>query len=145
MEYTTKRNINRGYMKLEVWKNAIDLLAIVDEIVKSIRRLDARLKSQLLDATQSISSNIAEGYSRRTINEYLQYLNVALGSSGESMTRMVELKKLLLISEKQFDDFDKLHFEMENKLLALVASLQIKRREGTWQEELKEPRAGYLQ
>ena len=145
MEYINRRNINRGYMKLEVWNHAIDLLALVNEIIKSIRRIDPRLKSQILDATQSISSNIAEGYCRRTINEYLQYLNVSLGSSGESMTRMVGLKKLRLISEDQFESFDKLHFEMENKLLALVASLQKKRKEGTWEEELKEPQTTYLQ
>jgi len=128
-------------MKLEVWNDAIELLTLVDEITRSIRRLDLKLKSQILDATQSISSNIAEGYCRRTINEYLQSLNIALGSSGETMTRMVGLKRLGLVSEERLEDFDKLHFEMENKLLALVASLQKKRKEGTWEEELKVSRA----
>jgi hypothetical protein len=42
---------------------------------------------------------------------------------------------------REAEDFDKLHFEMENKLLALVASLQKKRKEGTWEEELRESRA----
>lgn len=90
MAYTHRRNINRGYMKLEVWNDAIELLTLVNEITKSIRRLDLKLK-------------------------------IALGSSGESMTRMVGLKKLGLVSEERFEDFDKLHFEMGNKLLALVA------------------------
>jgi four helix bundle protein len=141
MEYTKRHYINRGYMKLEVWNDAIELLTLVDEITKSIRRLDLKLKSQILDATQSISSNIAEGYCRRTINEYLHSLNIALRSSGETMTRMVGLKRLGLVSEERLEDFYKLHFEMENKLLALVASLQKKRKEGTWEEELRESRA----
>jgi len=33
--------------------------------------------------SHSISRNIAEGYSRRSIKEYLNFLNISLGSSGE--------------------------------------------------------------
>jgi len=32
---------------------------------------------ELIDAVQSISANIAEGYCRKSINEYLYFLNVA--------------------------------------------------------------------
>ncbi|MGB2870090.1 MAG: four helix bundle protein [Bacteroidota bacterium] len=135
MEYTKRHNINRGYMKLEVWGKAVELLALIDRILKSIRNIDFKLRSQILDSTQSISSNIAEGYCRRTIKEYLQALNVALGSSGESMTRVVGLRTINLVSDDLFEEFDKLHFEVENKLLALVKSLQAKRRSGSWLEE----------
>lgn len=99
MEYTKRHNINRGYMKLEVWNDAMELHGLVNEIIKTCNRIDLKLKSQVLDSTQSKSSNIAEGYCRRTINEYLQALNVALGSSGETMTRMIGLRKASLITE----------------------------------------------
>lgn len=130
-------------MKLEVWNDAIELLGFVNGIVKKIDRMDLKLRSQIIDSAQSISSNIAEGYCRRTINEYLQSLNVALGSSGEVMTRMIGLKKMNLLLDGLFEEFDKLHFEVKNKLLALVKSLQAKRREGSWEEELREPQIPY--
>jgi len=136
-DYTKRHNINRGYMKLEVWQDSMELFRMINDTVQKIGKIDLRLKSQLLDSTQSISSNIAEGYCRRTINEYLQHLNVALGSAGEVMTRMVGLTSTHSISAEGFEEFDKLHFEVENKLLALVASLQKKRKDGTWQEELR--------
>jgi len=87
-EYTKRRNLNRGYMKLEVWHDAIGLFRLVNGVLLKIERLDFKLKSQLLDAAQSISANVAEGYCRRTINEYLYFVHVALGSLREVLTRL---------------------------------------------------------
>src|SRR2546423_5942090 len=58
MEYTQRRNLNRGYLKLDVWQHQIS---------------DFKLKSQFADVVQSAPANIAEGYSRRTLAEYLQF------------------------------------------------------------------------
>ncbi len=79
-EHTKRRNLNRGYMKLEVWNDAIELFRITFKHMNNISNLDFKLKSQILDAAQSISSNIEEGYGRRSINEYLYFLNISLGS-----------------------------------------------------------------
>ena len=59
MGYTERRNLNRGFMKLEVWNDAIGLFKLVSVILEKIDKLDIRLKSQILDSAQSISSNIA--------------------------------------------------------------------------------------
>lgn len=126
MEYTKRRNLNRGYMKLEVWNNGIELLQLISQIVNEIPKLDFKLKAQLIDAVQSISANIAEGYCRKSINEYLYFLNVALGSCGEVLTRSNGLKTINLISEKNFEEIDKLHYGVENKLLAFNQGSRIK-------------------
>ena len=130
-------------MRLEVWNDAIELFDRTHKIVTSIERIDLRLKSQILDSSQSISSNIAEGYCRRSLNEYLQFLSVALGSLGEAMTRMVGLLKAGQLRAEQFEEFDELHYAVENKLVALVKSLQAKRKTGTWQDEFKEGEGSY--
>ncbi len=137
--YTSRHNINRGYMKLEVWQEAMDLFGHVDALLKGTDRLDLRLRSQILDSAQSVSSNISEGYCRRSINEYLQFLNIALGSSGELMTRVTGLAHIDLISQKAYEEFDIKHFSVENKLIALIRSLQLKRRKGDWIEEFASP------
>ncbi|GJQ22070.1 MAG: four helix bundle protein [Bacteroidia bacterium] len=134
---TKRYNVNRGYMKLDVWKESVELFHEVYVALKQIPDLDFRLRSQINDAIQSVSANIAEGYCRRTINEYLQYLNIALGSLGEGLTRLIGLTSVNLLSQEVFEIIDKKHYSVENKLVALVRSLQAKRRERTWEEEFR--------
>ena len=141
--HTERKNLNRGYMKLDVWNDAINLFQLVNNILLKIDRLDFKLKAQILDAAQSISSNIAEGYCRRSINEYLQFLNISLGSSGELMTRIIGLKSIKQINEETFEEFDQLHYSVENKLLSLIKSLQLKRKQGTWDQEIHEAKPKY--
>jgi len=140
MSYTSRININRGFMKLDVWKEAIELLRLTYRLLKD-KKIDFKLKSQIFDAVQSISANIGEGYGRRSIREYLQFLNIALGSSGESLTRMVGLSVIEVITEDEVSSWDEKHYSMENKLLGLVRSLESKRKDGTWSQELPPSKA----
>jgi len=144
MDYTERKNINRGYMKLDVWRDAVELFRSVTESISRIDKLEFRLRGQILDAAQSVSANIAEGYCRRSINEYLYFLNVALGSLGELMTRVIGLHASGIIPKQTFDSFDEFHYRVENKLLALLKALQGKRKDGTWEQELREPKVAYL-
>jgi four helix bundle protein len=107
-------------MKLEVWKDSIRLFNLVNKVLGKISKLDFKLRAQLLDSAQSISSNIAEGYCRQSLNEYLYFLNVSLGSCGEVLTRTIGLKVGNFIPNDVFEEIDKLHYQVENKLLALV-------------------------
>ena len=136
VEYTRRRNINRGYMKLDVWNEAVGLFRWLITLLGEVEVNDFKLRSQIINAAQSISSNIAEGYCRTSIREYLQFINIALGSSGELYTRMVGLKETGRVSQSSFEEFDLVHYSMENKLLALKKSLQVKQRLGTWVESL---------
>src|SRR5450756_692811 len=121
MEYTKCRNLNRGYMKLDAWQRGMDLFALAFEVSDCVS--DFKLKSQFRDATQSVTANIAEGYGRRSLPEYLQYLYIAKGSLAESLTRAIGLQKVKIISPAIFESFDQLHYEVENKLLRLIESL----------------------
>jgi len=130
MEYTKRRNLNRGYMKLEAWQRGMDLFVMGFRL--SAQVTDLKLKSQFRDAAQSVSANIAEGYGRRPLPEYLQFLYTAKGSLAETLTRAIGLRTVEFISDSDFENFDKLHYEVENKLLRLIESLEAKRRTGEW-------------
>ncbi len=131
-EYSKYRNKNRGYQKLDVWQKAMELFKLIWTIMHQNARVDFKLRSQLADSTQSVSANIAEGYSRRSINEYLQFLYIALASLSETFTRVIGLETTNQISSDQFKQIDELHYEVENKLLRLIESLENKRDQGTW-------------
>ena len=130
--YTQYRNKNRGYMKLEVWQKGIELYRIVWDVVYKKNKIDFKLRAQIADAAQSVSANIAEGYSRRSINEYLQHLYISEGSLAETLSRAIGFKVTGQIAEDPFKQIDILHYEIENKLLRLIESIENKRDKGTW-------------
>jgi len=49
-EYTKRRNINRGFMKLEVWQDAMELFKLTSDIMGRAPSIDFRLRSQILDS-----------------------------------------------------------------------------------------------
>ena len=139
MDYyeTELRNKNRGYMKLIVWQKAIDLFQFAWKISFIESKIDFRLRSQLADAAQSISANISEGYGRRSINEYIQFLYYALGSLAETMTRDIGLKQTKQISAALFHEF-------ENRLLRLIDKLEQKRKDEDWITRIAEDPEEYI-
>jgi len=145
INYETKlRNKNRGYMKLIVWQKAIQLFELVWKIAFVEANIDFKLRSQLADAAQSISANISEGYVRRSVNEYIQFLYYALGSTAETMTRAVGLKQTEQISSGRFEAFDVLHYEVENRLLRLIEKLEQKRDDADWVARIAEDPEEYV-
>src|SRR6266481_1449232 len=134
MEYTKRRNLNRGFMRLEVWQRGMDLFKMVFRLGGQVS--DFKLKSQFADAAQSVSANVAEGYGRRSLPEYIQFLYVAKGSLAEALTRACGLRRTKQISEADFESFDKIHYEVENELLALINSLEAKRENHDWRATL---------
>lgn len=139
-----KRNINRGYMQLVAWRKAMELFRCAYRITNDMPRLDGKLRSQILNATQSVSANIAEGYCRRSVNEYLQFLSIGLGSLGELMTRMIGLKAIRYLSDERFEEFDALHCHVENLLLQLIRAIHRKKVDGSWDTVIRENSSTYL-
>jgi four helix bundle protein len=97
-----------------------------------------------MDAAQSVSANIAEGYGRRGINEYLQFLYVGLGSLGETLTRDTGVNRTNQITDEALKNFDELHYEVENRLLRLIERLEQKRDDGDWIARIMEDPEEYI-
>jgi len=87
-------------------------------------------------SSDSVHRNIAEGYCRRSIKEYLNFLNIALGSLGESVSGLHVYREAKQISEDDFAKLDGLAFRLENGLLKLVESLERKQITGDWIDHL---------
>ncbi len=129
-----RKNINRGFMQLRVWNDAIDLYVLT---CKFLIRFPYELKKtagNCIDSLLSISRNIAEGYSRKSIREYLNFLNIALGSSGEYYSCIFGFNKANQLTIEEFKQLDDLHYKTENELIQLIKSLQKKMKEGNWED-----------
>jgi len=139
------RNKNRGYQQLRVWQDAIDFYVLNARTFRPFPYELKRVASQAIASSDSVHRNIAEGYCRRSLREYLQSLNIALGSLGESVSGLFACRKAEQISETDFKALNDLAFKLENGLLRLVESLQRKQETGDWIDTLviKESNVAY--
>jgi four helix bundle protein len=113
------KNINRGYRKLELWREAVEIYSFVRKKIKSLKELSFKTKAQIEDSALSVSSNIAEGYCRRHLKENIQFNTIALASLGENYSQIFTLFNTGEINEDWFEEYDKIHYSLENKLIKL--------------------------
>jgi four helix bundle protein len=129
-----RRNINRGYQKLIVWQDAANLYLLTCKIFGRFQYELRRVGANQIASVDSVHRNIAEGYCRRTINEYLQFLNIALASLGESVSGSHVYRRAEQLSASEFEEWDRLAYKLENGIKKLIESLQGKRAEGKWDD-----------
>jgi four helix bundle protein len=142
---TNYKNKNRGYQQLRVWHDAIGLYVLSWRIFGKFPYELKRVASQAISSADSVHRNIAEGYCRRSLREYLQFLNFSLGSLGESVSGFVAYRQGEQITEEDYNALNDLSFKLENGLLRLVESLEHKQETGDWIDSLiiKESNAAY--
>ena len=80
----TYRNKNRGYQQLRVWQDAIEYYCLNCRVFKTFQFELRRVGSQAIASADSVHRNIAEGYCRRSLREYLQFLNESLERKQET-------------------------------------------------------------
>ena len=74
----------RRFEDLQVWNKSRELMRLIYKITSnSSFNYDFRLRNQMRDASVSIMSNIAEGFSRNTDKEFIQFLFVSKASVAE--------------------------------------------------------------
>src|SRR6266446_9174473 len=108
---TNYRNKNRGYQQLRVWQEAIDHYVLTCRVFRKFTYELRRVGAQAIASADSTHRNIAEGYCRRSIREYIQFLNFSLGSIGESVSGLHAYRKAEQITMPEFDELNALAFK----------------------------------
>lgn len=102
MEYN--KNKIRSFTDLQVWQEAHRLVLVVYKITKKFPKQELfGLVSQIRRAAVSITSNIAEGFSRRGYKEKLQFYYVSLGSLTEIQNQLLIAKDLDYLNQAEFN------------------------------------------
>ena len=74
---------------LFIWQKAVEFVKEIYVITdRDGLKTDFGLKNQMRNSSNSIPSNIAEGFERRSRKEYLNFLNIAKGSAGEIRSQL---------------------------------------------------------
>ena len=129
-----RKNINRGFKKLRVWQDSVFLYIMACKIFSAFPFELKKVSANSIDAAHSISRNMSEGYCRRSLKEYLNNLNIALGSCGEFHSCYESFKQADQITKEEYEKLDQIHYKVENGLLKLIESLQKKQRIGNWED-----------
>lgn len=87
---------------LHIWQESVKFAKEIYELTdRPGLSTDFGLKNQIRNAVVSISSNIAEGFERRSRKEYLNFLNIAKASAGEVRSQLHVIVRVGYISEAE--------------------------------------------
>lgn len=99
----------KSYKDLDVWKGSIVLVKKIYMITKDFPKEEIYgLTNQMRRCAVSIPSNIAEGKTRQHVNEYIQFLYIALGSCAELESQIIIAKELKYLKESEIEDLNEL-------------------------------------
>jgi four helix bundle protein len=115
-----------GYKQLVAWQRAHALALAVFRALQAEPPPDRWLRNQCVRSAVSVGANIAEGYSRGSLREYIQFLNIARGSLAETDYHLLFLKDAGLLTEESFERLQPLILEAGSVLLGLLRALERK-------------------
>jgi four helix bundle protein len=94
----------KQFEDLHVWQEARGLVNEVYKVTKQgAFRRDFSLRDQITRAAVSSMSNIAEGFERGSRREFIQFLNVAKGSTGEVRSQLYVALDQEYVDQKMFE------------------------------------------
>lgn len=140
------RNTEQGFRRLRAWQKADDLACAVFQVVKQLYPEHAWLRSQICRAAVSVPANLAEGYTRGALRDYLRFLDIARGSLAEVEYYIHFLRRNTVLPAAELARLETLREEAGGLLFALTQSLRDRaREEGPWHRgRLQEERPEYL-
>ena len=96
-----KQELFKLHHDLDLWKNSIDFFTGIYNVTKSLPNDEKfALINQLRRVDVSVVlSNIAEGASRQSNKEFIQFLYIAIGSLSEIETQLIICKNLKYLTE----------------------------------------------
>lgn len=107
----------KNFTDLNAWKEAHRLVLFIYKLTKYFPKDEQfGLINQLRRAVISITSNIAEGFSRNSYKEKSQFYSVALGSLTEVQNQLIIAKDLEYITNAQYFQAEEITI-LINKLL----------------------------
>ena len=118
----------KGYRNLNVWSKGYLLTKKVYEATEIFPKEEVYgLVSQMRRSSVSIIANIAEGYGRNHLGEYIQFVSYAIGSSNELEVYLLLAKDLKYLDDDSYTELLSMHSEVGKMLIGLRTSLENKK------------------
>ncbi|PIR13103.1 four helix bundle protein [Candidatus Falkowbacteria bacterium CG11_big_fil_rev_8_21_14_0_20_39_10] len=93
----------QSFTDLNTWKEDHKLVLMVYEVTKKFPKEEMfGLTNQLRRAVVSVTSNIAEGFSRQSYKEKTRFYSMSLGSTTEVQNQILIAKDVKYINNNEF-------------------------------------------
>lgn len=136
----------RGFTELRIWRQS---RTWSKEIFWRTRdgqfASDGRLVTQINDSSESVMSNIAEGFGRGTQEEFITFLGYALGSLLETQSHLCAAYDRKYLTKSEFGKFYADGNALKKAIVAFIRSMIMPqsgvrniRRTKTWSERTAE-------
>ncbi len=114
----------QNFTDLIAWQKGHELVLRIYRITIQFPRIEAyALADQMRRAVVSITSNIAEGFSRKSNKEKTQFYYIAMGSLTEIQNQLLIAKDLDYISESDFNEILEQAITVKKLIFGLIRSL----------------------
>lgn len=111
-----------SFKELIVWQKSRTLVKLVYGVcVQLPREEEFGISSQVKRSAVSIPSNIAEGYRRNSVNDYLRFLSIASGSAAELETQLILINDVFSVNT---DEELALLEEVQKMLMVMKVKLE---------------------
>ena len=111
-----------SFKDLKVWEDSINLHV---EIYKTSKRFnDFEYKDQIRRASLSVPTNIAEGFDRSSLKDYIRFLFIAKSSNSEVRSLLESSLRVNLINKEEFEKLENMAIKINGLIYQLIQSLQ---------------------
>jgi len=120
----------QSFRDLRVWQSGMELVVAVYELTRTLPKSEIYgLSSQMQRAAVSVPANIADGHTRRSVREYLNFLSIARSSLAEVETYFELVPCLGYAPFEQTEPLLDLAASVSRQLVALRDSLSTRLQE----------------
>ncbi len=115
----------QSFTKLTVWQEAHQLVLLAYKLTGDFPKYEQfGLTNQMRRAVVSITSNIAEGFSRNSIKEKIYFYYLSLGSLTEFQNQAVIARDLSYLDKDNFDLLANQSIKVQKLLNGSIRSLR---------------------
>ena len=113
----------KSFTDLNAWKEGHKLVLMIYDITKQFPKEEMfGLVSQIRRCAVSITSNIAEGFSRLSYKEKARFYSISLGSTTELQNQLLIAKDVNYITKEQFQNIAKQSIKVHKITNGLIKS-----------------------
>ena len=115
----------RNFRNYNVWSDGVDFSVDIYKITENFPKTETyALCDQMQRAAVSIPSNIAEGCSRKSVNEFAHFLEFSLGSSYEVETQLEIAVRLGYVKNDVFEKAIEKVQSIEKRITGLIQTIR---------------------